>query len=349
MLAARMYDRHDIRLEQIDRPSIGENELLVQVKCVGICGTDLRMIRNGAPGISESSPRILGHEFSGVIAEVGARVKHYRKGMRVGIAPNMGCGVCRFCIAGDQHLCENYRAIGIHMDGAMAEYVVIPERAVTSGNVMVLPDHVTFEEAAINEPLSCVYNGLTRCPVKPGDNVLIIGAGPIGMMQALFARLAGAAKIMIANRSPARLELCKKIDGSLIPIESANLREEVRRLTGGAGADVCIVANSSPEAQSAALELTAVNGRVNFFGGLPEHLADVSLNSNLIHYKQLLVTGTTKANNRHFAETLRFISEGLLDPKPLVSARFSIREVREAIAYAMAGSGLKTVITFEDA
>lgn len=347
MNAARMYGINDIRFEQSDIPVINDNELLVKVKCVGICGTDLRMIRNGVPGVDDSSPRILGHEFSGVIAQVGIHVKHYKEGMRVGIAPNMGCGICKFCQQGDYHLCENYKALGVHMDGGMAEYVRIPENAVKFGNVMEIPDQLTFEEAAIIEPLSCVYNGFTKCPVSPGDDVLIIGAGPIGIMQALFAKLSGASRVMVANRSTGRLEICKRIDDSFITITSDRLADEVMALTGGKGVDVCIVANSSPESQEIALELVGMNGKVNFFGGLPKQITHVPLNSNHIHYKQLLVTGATKGNNYHFASTMKFISTGLLNVKQLISARYTIQDIHHAVENASNSKGIKTVIAFE--
>jgi len=347
MLAARMFGPGDMRVVEVPVPEIGDHEVLIQVKSVGICGTDLRMIKNGYAGIGPETPRTLGHEIGGIIADTGKNVKHYRKGMRVGIAPNMGCGLCDKCVRGDQHLCVHYEALGIQMDGGFAEYVRVPERAVLFGNIVELPDHVSFDQAAINEPLSCVYNGIIQCPIASGDEVLIIGAGPIGIMYAQLAKISGAARVFINNRSPGRLEICKQIDETIITLESERIKERIDELTGGKGVDVCVTANASPEAQQLAVELVGMNGKINFFGGLPKEREMVSLNTNAIHYKQLLVTGSTKANNHHFRKMLQFIGSGILDVNKLISARYPIGRAVEAVEYAMSSRGVKTVIYFD--
>lgn len=147
MLAARMYNKKDIRVEEVPTPVIGEDEILLRVKAAAICGTDVRMVNNGYKGISPETPRILGHELSGIIERVGSRVTAYRPGQRVAVAPNMGCGVCADCVAGNTHLCRTYEALGINLDGGFAEYVAIPAKAVAQGNVTLLEDGVSFEEA----------------------------------------------------------------------------------------------------------------------------------------------------------------------------------------------------------
>ena len=347
MLAAQMTGVRNIELRDIPVPNIGDDELLVKVKSVGICGTDLRIIGNGLPGIDEAHPRVLGHEISGVVAAVGRRVDAYKEGQRVAIAPNMGCGVCRHCARGDAHLCANYQALGVQLDGGFAEYVRVPAAAVRSGNVFVLPDHVGFDAAAINEPLSCVYNGLQVCPVAVGDDVLIIGAGPIGIMYAMMAKLSGAARVFVANRSKGRLDWAKRIDPSFVTVEAETLRETILDLTNREGVDVAVTANPSPEAQQLAVELTAMNGKINFFGGLPKDRQIVPINTNTVHYKQILLTGSTKANNEHFRSTLKMISSGLLDVGSLVTARYPLSRFEEALENASNGSGMKTVIAFD--
>ncbi|MFB9278408.1 zinc-dependent dehydrogenase [Cohnella cellulosilytica] len=347
MRAARMYGVNDVQLVEVPKPIIGDDELLVKVRSAGICGTDLRMIRGGFAGIGAETPRTLGHEIGGVIAEVGSRVAHYRVGMRVGVAPNMGCGICDRCVRGDQHLCGEYEALGVQMDGGFAEYVRIPAKAVAFGNVVELADRVSFDEAAINEPLSCVYNGILQCPIAAGDDVLIIGAGPIGLMYAQLAKMSGAGRVMVANRSPERLRLCREIDDAFLPLEADTLRERVMELTGGRGADVCVTANSSPETQQTAIELAAMHGKINFFGGLPKDRQVVGLNTNDIHYKQLVVTGSTKANNHHFRKTLQFIGSGILNVEKLITARYPIERAEEAIGHAMSLQGVKTLIVFD--
>lgn len=347
MLAALLYGPKDLRLQEVNKPTINDNEILLKTKSSALCGSDIRMILNGYPSINEDNPRILGHEISGEIDQMGKNVKFYKEGMRVAIAPNIGCGLCKHCISGNTHLCKAYRALGIHMDGGFAEYVRIPEEAIRQGNVMELGDNTSFEEAAVNEPLSCVYNGFERCEIKPGDNVLIIGAGPIGLMHAKLAAMAGAAKVMINDVSQERLDICKKVDDSIITIGSDNLKEIIFSLTKGEGLDVCITACPVPQVQTAAMELMAINGRVNFFGGLPAGKEMVPLNTNLIHYKQLIVTGSARASLAQFRKTLDFVESGLLDVKGLVSARVSLENISEAVKLATEASGLKNVINFE--
>ncbi|MBN2984649.1 alcohol dehydrogenase catalytic domain-containing protein [Cohnella algarum] len=346
MMAARMYGAHDVRVAEIPKPSVSDGEILLQVKSAGICGTDLRMIRNGYAGIGPDSPRTLGHEISGVIAEVGRSVRGYEAGMRVAVAPNIGCGICDLCVQGDQHLCPDYRALGVQLDGGFAEYVVIPEAAVRFGNVAPLPDRVTFDQAALIEPLSCVYNGILQCPIRLGDDVLVIGAGTIGIMYALLAKRAGAGRVFLANRSAKRLELARGIDDSLILLEASKLKESIPELTAGRGVDVCVTANPSPESQRTAVELTAMNGRINFFGGLPKTEENVEVNTNLIHYKQIVATGSTKANNRHFRKTLQFIANGIVDADRLITGRYAVADMEQAVAEAMSSEGIKTLIAF---
>ncbi|MBB3111039.1 L-iditol 2-dehydrogenase [Paenibacillus phyllosphaerae] len=345
MEAVKMYGAGDVRVERTPIPDLSADEVLVQVKAVGICGTDLRMINNGYPGIGPNTPRSLGHEISGVIAAVGERVEGYRSGDRVAIAPNMGCGICGQCVKGDVHLCPNYEALGVQLDGGFAEYVKIPEKAVRSGNIVRLPDHVGFEEAALIEPLSCVYNGILQCPIALGDNVLIIGAGTIGIMYAQLAKRAGAGKVFVTNRSAERLRLCRDIDPELRTLPLEGLTEAIYAETDGSGVDVCVTANPSPEAQQLAVQLTAMNGRINFFGGLPKASEQVAINTNLIHYKQLIATGSTKANNHHFRKTLQFIASGMLKVEPLITGRFRLDQIDQALAAASGGQGIKTLLT----
>ena len=281
MRAAVLCGKEKIKLIERPIPSITEDEVLIRVKCTAICGTDVRMYKNGIPGreLSEENALIMGHEMAGVVEQVGSQVAHYKKGMRVTVAPNMGCGICDDCIRGNGHMCRDYRALGINLDGGFAEYVRIPVAAVRAGNIMEISDKVSFEEAALIEALSCVHNGSSQCQIKPGESVLVI-----------------------------------------------------------------IVACPVPAVQQQALELAANYGRVCFFGGLPDDRKEVSLNTNLIHYKQLTVTGTTRASLHQFKEALEFVEDGLLDVKKLVTHRSGLDEIEEEFARASRAKGLKNVI-----
>mgnify|MGYP000271126294 CR=1 FL=1 len=346
MKAALLYGKGDLRIEDIEKPTIGKNEILVRVKSAFICGTDIRMFKNGHKNVPKDVPLILGHEFSGVIEEVGANVKGYKEGMRVTVAPNMGCGTCKMCISGNTHLCSDYKALGISLNGAFAEYVRVPEPAVRQGNVFKIGDNVSFGEAALIEPLSCVYNGFERCDIRPGDKVLIIGAGPIGIMHAKLAKMGGASEIFINDLSDERLDLCRCIDRTFKTISSSDLKEQIMSATNGDGVDVCITACSAPEAQRISLELMAINGRVLFFGGLQSGTI-VNLDTNLIHYKQLLVTGTTRSSLRQYKKTLDIISSGRLNVRDIITSSVTINDFKQAFLQSSKGIGLKTMLTFE--
>lgn len=347
MLAARLYGIKDIRIEEVNIPEINDNEVLLKVKSAAICGTDIRIYNNGLAGVDAEHPRILGHEISGVIAAAGRNAGTYKEGMRVAVAPNMGCGLCEQCVGGNTHLCSEYRALGINENGGFAEYVRIPESAVRQGNIIEIDDAVSFDEAAVNEPFSCVYNGFLQCSVKPGNSVLIIGAGPIGILHAKLAKMAGASKVIINDLSRERLDICKKIDSTFITIASGNLKDEIMKLTGGRGLDVCITACPAPQAQAASLELMAIGGRVNFFGGLPKDRENVAINTNIIHYKQLVLTGSTRASITHFRQALEFISDGIVSVKELISQRNTLCKIIESFETAGNASGLKNVIYFD--
>ena len=255
----------------------------------------------------------------------------------------MGCGVCASCVGGNSHLCAGYRALGIHLDGGFAEYVAIPGRAVAGGCVVPLDDHVSFEEAAINEALSCVCNGFERCDIRPGETVVVIGAGPIGIMHAMMAKMAGAGRVYMNDLSEERLAVCRQIDPFFLT-EKEDILGRVMKDTGGAGADVCITACPAPAAQALSLEICGMNGRALFFGGIPAGKEPVALDTNLIHYKQLKVSGTTRASHTQFRKTLRFIATGVLNVRPLISRTFPLTEIGQAVDLAAAADGLKNVI-----
>jgi L-iditol 2-dehydrogenase len=345
MRAARLYGKNDLRVEDIPVPGIEDDEILVRVKAAALCGTDYRMYSNGAPNVDENNPLVLCHEFAGVIEKTGSRVCSYKAGQRVSVAPNIGCGVCGFCVSGNGHHCTSLIALGVHMDGGFAEFVKVPASAVSLGNVSVLDDNVSFEAAAANEAFACVYNAYERYNVFPGDVVLIIGAGAIGLMHAGLAKMSGASKIIISDISQSRLDECEKLEPSLITVKR-NLLKRVMEETDGKGANVVITACSVASVQQDALTYAAIDGRVNFFGGLPKGKEKVLLDTNIIHYKQLILTGTTRSSLWHYRKTLDFIASGIVDIDPLITHRYKLNDIKTALDNLANAVGLKHVIVF---
>jgi L-iditol 2-dehydrogenase len=338
MRAARLVGKDDLRVETVPEPTLGGGEVLVRVRAAMICGTDLRMVKNG----SKVMPVTLGHELAGVIEEVGPSVRGYHRGQAVAVAPNYGCGVCDACVAGHGQHCSDLRAIGIHVDGAFAEYVRVPAPAVAQGNLCPVPEGLSFAEAALAEPLSCVYNSFERTHLTPGDSVLIIGAGPIGLLHAKLHRLGGAGLLMIHDLNEQRLSDCARHDPGFVTVGADRPKERVLELTKGRGADVIVTAASSAAAQQMAFELAALDGRVIFFGGLPPGKEVVGLDTNVIHYKQITVTGTTRQSLAQYRRCLALLGSGKLAVKGVITATYPIEQASEAFAAAARGEGLKS-------
>jgi len=346
MLGARLYGANDLRIEQMPIPAINENEILLRVKAATICGTDLRMVKNGADGVNADNPLVLCHEFAGVIEQVGENVSGYSKGERVAVAPNIGCGICDYCVSGNSHHCTKLKALGVHSDGGFAEFVRIPAEAIRLGNVTPIDNNISYLAAASNEALSCAYNAFERYGVNPGETVVIIGAGAIGLMHAKLALMSGAAKVILNDLSEERLQECAKLEPNVITIKD-NLEARVMELTNGKGAEVVITACSAAAAQKIAFNLAALDGRVNFFGGLPKGNSCVDLDTNIIHYKQLIVTGTTRASHNHYRTALRFIATNLIDIDQLVTHTYSLRDTAKAIENGMNAVGLRHAIIMD--
>jgi len=347
MLAGVFSGTGEINCKHVEIPEINENEILVKVKAAAICGTDLRIYQSGHFKIKEGQNRILGHEFSGEIFRVGSSISNYRKGMKVGVAPNIGCGTCKYCRMGCTHLCPDYEAFGISLDGAFAEYVKIPAKAVQQGNLIIFENDTSFEEIALTEPLSCCYNAYKSVETRPGDTVLIVGAGPMGALHLELNRLAGAGKIIVADLSGERLKLIEKFSPDLlIDTSKEDLYEAVMNNTQGRGAEVIITACPSPQIQEISVKLAGKLGRINLFGGLPRGKENVNINTNLIHYNGLILTGTTGSSLSDYELSLNLILNKKINVKPLISKRFKLKNIKEAFEYALSRKGLKTVIEF---
>jgi L-iditol 2-dehydrogenase len=345
MKAARLFGRNDLRVQDIPVPEPRPGEILLRTVSASVCGTDIRMLKHGHAQATAESPLVIGHEMAGTIERIGQGVTGYQPGQRVCVAPNYNPIPSALTVAGEGHLDPNYRALGIHEDGGFAEFVRIPAVAVEQGNVFPIADHVSYTEAALIEPMSCVYNAYEKAGTRPGDTVLIIGAGPIGIMHAKMSKLAGAGKVIINDVHPERLEMARGIDPSFITIHG-DLRSEIARVTGGAGPNVIITACPVPEVQTLAVEIAAINGRIVFFGGLPKDRAVVPLDANLIHYRQLVVTGTTRQSLRQFQATLALVTDRVLRLEDLVTSTHPVEETEKAIAAMANATGLKSRLEF---
>ena len=333
-----------LELEEIKKPEIKEGEALLKVKAAAICGTDLRILNYGHHHIPEGSSRILGHEIAGVIEEVSSSVKTLEPGMTVAVAPNIYCGACDLCNNDQTGLCDSTIPFGIMLDGGFAEYMLIPSKAINQGNIIPIKSGLDFTQIALNEPLSCCFNSLEYTEFSLGMTILIIGAGPIGIMHTLLANKMGAARVIVSEVSDDRLEEIKKFgaDVTVNPTKQ-NLRELVFDVTKGRGADVAIVACGVAAAHNEALECLGHRGRLNFFGGLPKDKPMTTINANTVHYKHLKVVGTTRQSISQYKKTLGLIEGKKIDLGQLITGRFTLDQAEKAFRTAQQGTGLKNV------
>jgi L-iditol 2-dehydrogenase len=332
----------DLRVEDRPTPRPGPGEAVLRVGACGICGTDLRIASGRHRAYPPGTVRVPGHEVAGRIEAVGDGVD-LEEGQSAFVAPNVGCGTCRQCRAGRVNLCVRPEAIGIHRDGGFAERLLLPASLLSQGNVLPVPEGADLRAVALVEPLACVLRGSRACDVRAGDLVVIVGAGPVGLMHLLVARLARPGAVIVSQRSEERrrLALAWGADRAVAP---ENLPAAVMDLSDEKGADVVIVAAPSPEAQRQALEIAAPAARINFFGGLPRDGSVVELDTNLIHYKELVVTGTTANTTEDCRRALELVLDGSIDTAALVSESYPLGAADAALADAGSGETLKVVI-----
>jgi L-iditol 2-dehydrogenase len=325
MKAAMLYGVKDLRVEDVEVPEVDAGEVLVRVKAATTCGTDLKILQRGYIEKVIKLPTIFGHEWAGEVAEVGEGLSWPEKGMRVRAGNSAPCLRCAMCQRGKYNLCENM----IWLWGAYAEYIKVPARMVLV-NMQAVPQQVSYEEAAVTEPLACVLHGVEKAKVKLGDTVTIVGAGPIGLLHLLTVKKIGAEKTIIIDLVEERLNLAKKLGvDEVINADKENVVEEVKRLTGGYGADVVIEAIGLPATWEQALKLVRKGGTVLEFGGCPPG-TEIKIDTELLHYGQVTVLGAFHTTPLHFKKALNLITSRTIDVRPLITRRMKLEDVKEA-------------------
>jgi L-iditol 2-dehydrogenase len=330
MLAAVFHGPDDLRLEERPTPSPGPGELLVKVGADTICGTDLRILR-GEKTSGVHRGKVLGHEVAGHVVEAGWGLEGYDPGQPVAITPVIPCGHCWECTHGMENICAAQHIVGYNVDGGLAEHILVPAEAVSAGNVVKASVELPSEQLALAEPLSCVVNGQRRADIRAGSNVLIMGAGPIGLFHLQLARLSGADNVIVSEPSGVRRTHAERLGATAaVDPTTEDLTEPTMDATGGVGADASIVCIGIPELVNQAVALTRPGGTVNIFAGLKGR-GWTELDGNQIHYKELVVTGTSNSRRAEYALALRMIETGRIDTASMVTHRFPLGSVVEAI------------------
>ena len=344
MKAAIVDGIDQITVRDVPIPQTEDNGILVKVKACAICGSDIRILHSGNSRVHY--PAIIGHEIAGEVVETGKNVTKFKTGDRIAIGADVPCGGCAFCEAGIGNNCQINYAMGYQFQGGFAEYLPLNQIVVNYGPVHKIPDSMSWEQAALAEPLGCVLNALELSPVKLGDVVVIIGAGPIGCMIVEVAKKMGASKVILVQRSRARLEMAMKTVNADVFVCSEE-EDAVKRIlleTQGLGADVIFTACPSPAAQQDAISMAKNRARINFFGGLPKEKSKVVLDTNVIHYKELFITGAHGAMPIHHLKAIELIASGTIDVKPFISEQFSLDDIKAAFAAAESHSGMRVIV-----
>lgn len=330
-------------VREIEKPICPTGGLLIKVLYCGLCGSDLRTLFNGHKNVK--LPAVIGHEVSGEVVEVDpAYCGDFKLGDQLAVAPNVYCGKCGFCRMGRYEFCEGIRELAQQWKGGFAEYMAIPAEALSLGTIQRIPEGLPPEYACVAEPPSSCINAQEKLDVHLGDNVLIIGAGPIGSIHICVARARGAKKVFIADVKASRLEMTKAFGpDATIDSSAVDLVEEVRRLTDGAGPDVVITANPVAATQLQAIEAVRKGGRIAFFGGLPHGNSTVPIDSNKIHYKGLSVIGTTGFAPRHHIQSLELMQSGHIPGDKLVTHILPLDDFAKGVELARAGEAMKVV------
>ena len=320
-----LYGVKDLRVEDVEVPKVEAGEILVKVRAATTCGTDLKIFQRGYVEKVIKLPTIFGHEWAGEVVEVGEGLEWPEKGMRIRAGNSAPCLHCAMCQKGKYNLCENM----IWLWGAYAEYIKVPARMVLV-NTQEIPRHVSYEEAAITEPLACVLHGVEEARLKLGDIIAIVGAGPIGLLHLLTAKKIGAEKIIIIDLVEERLDFAKKLGADeTVNAGKVDAVETVRQLTRGYGADVVIEAIGLPATWEQALKLVRKGGTVLEFGGCPPG-TEIKLNTELLHYGEVTVMGTFHTTPLHFKKALHLIASRTLDVRPLITRKMKLENIKEA-------------------
>ncbi len=344
MKAAYLTAPMQIELREIPTPQVPEDGIVIAVKACGVCGSDLRRWREGPS--PQHDPLIAGHEIAGVVTDVGGKVKDYVAGERLAVAPDVHCGKCYYCEHGLYNLCDRLHLIGITpgYNGGFAERLVLTAEMLSGGIVHRVPDTLSFEQAALAEPLSSVLAAHAEAGTALGDTVVVMGAGPIGCLHIAAARARGA-RIILSEPSETRRRIATRFEPELIVDPATqNLADEVLRLTNGVGADAAICANPVAATHAQAVELVRKRGKVVLFGGLPRSSPMTTLDGNRLHYNEIQVIGTFSYHPTYHALALEAIERGLVKSERVITHTFSLDEIERAFQTAASGEALKVMV-----
>ncbi len=334
MKAVLFEKPHHLNVVQKQLRGLKNNEVMLLVTACGVCGTDLHIVE----GSSRSTPPVvLGHEYAGIIEDIGPDVIAYAMGDNVAVDPNISCGSCYFCRRGEVHLCENLRALGVHVDGGMAELCIVPV-----SQLYRLPKSLELEKAAFIEPLSCAVHGIDRAGIRPGDTVVILGGGTVGLLLLQLARISGASRSILVEPLEWKRQIALKVGADLVLDPSKeNVLEAIRDLTR-VGADVVIECVGRSDTVSLGFELARRGGTLELFGVCPVGMK-IPFEPNNVYFKELTIVGSY-VNPHTFDRSVALLAENKISVGHFVIQQFPLDSVHEALDSFRQGKTIKSLI-----
>jgi L-iditol 2-dehydrogenase len=341
MMAALMYGPGDIRVEETEKPACPDGGYVLRIEAVGLCGSDIRNMSTDSR--SGKYPWIYGHEATGVVDEVSPTCTEYKKGERLYVYPAPVCSRCENCLSGLSAYCTD-RYEYTQRPGAYAQYIAFDAERVRRGAMFRIPEHIDFVTASLGEPMSSVYACQDAVNVSLQDTIVVIGAGPIGCFHSRLAKKRGAACVIMIDINDKRLALSKRYDVDYT-INSAKTDpvEEVRKITGGRGADKVISANPSAEAQNQALYMARKGGIVVFFGGIAKG-KKAELDTNYVHYNSLWLYGHYATAYIHPKKAFELICDPSFRAREFVTHVLPLKEINKGIEMTRTGEAIKVVL-----
>lgn len=332
-----------VTVEDRPTPSADAGEVRLRMAAASLCASDVRVYRGekyALPGV------IPGHEVAGVVDQVGAGVTGIAEGDRVVICPIVACNRCRYCLLGRRNRCVARQTLGYDLDGGFAEHLVVPSAIVSAGHAIPVPNALPLDLAAIVEPSACTLASLELCAVGAGTSMVIMGAGPMGLLHLILGRSLGAGPIIVSEPVEERRAIARRWGADIVlDPGSEDVGGAVRAATGGLGADAVIVSVGLGEMVAPALSLVRPQGTVNLFAGFPKGAPAVPFDPNLVHYGEVILTGSQNATTDQYRRTVAMLG-GVPHIDEVVTNRYGIERAPEAYESRLALAGLKSLVQF---
>ena len=342
MKACVFHGPGDVRVEERPQPRPGPGQMLLEMRATGICYSDIRVYKGEKKARAGVIP---GHEPVGVIAALGEGVEGFRTGQEVALCPILACGACFFCRRGYRNRCPQRVTLGYEEDGGLAEYMLVPEALMRLGHVFPLPPGLPASRATLTEPVACVLNSLETCRVTAGGSLVVVGAGPMGLLHIMLARQMGVSTIIAAELLDERLAHAHRFGADIcLNPERDDPTSQVLAATDGLGADAVVVTTGSAQAAASGLALARRQGVVNLFGGFPPD-STIALDANAIHYGELVLTGSQNATSDQYRRALQLLTR-LPQAEEVNTHPFKISEGPKAYSSRLGMDGLKSLVVF---